>query len=53
MAKFKCKHSGNVFSFEQEQDIKGLREHPDYEEVIEEIKVEKPVSKKTAPKSEE
>lgn len=52
MAKFKCKQSGNVFSFDQEQDIKGLREHPDYEEVIEEVKVEKP-AKKTVVKSEE
>ena len=36
MAKFRCKQSGNVFVFESEHDIKGLRKHPEYEEVIEE-----------------
>lgn len=35
MAKFKCKQSGNVFVFESEHDIKGLRVHPEYEEVFE------------------
>lgn len=52
MAKFREIASGNIFEFEQEQDIKGLRVHPEYEEVIEESKVEKP-AKKTASKSEE
>lgn len=47
MAKFREIASGNVFEFDQEQDIKGLRSHPEYEEVIEEVKVEKP-AKKTA-----
>ena len=37
MAKFKCKQSGNIFVFESEHDIKGLRKHPEYEEVIEEL----------------
>lgn len=35
MAKFKCIHSGNVFVFESEYDIQGLRKHPDYTEVVE------------------
>lgn len=48
MAKFKCKQSGNVFEFEQEQDIKGLRSHPEYEEVIEEVEVKEKPAKKTA-----
>lgn len=38
MAKFRCKQSGNMFVFESEYDIKGLRKHPEYEEVIEETK---------------
>ena len=34
--KFKCKQSGNVFEFSNEHDIKTMRTHPEYEEVIEE-----------------
>jgi hypothetical protein len=42
MAKFKCKHTGNVYEFLSEQDIETLREHDEYieleEEEIEEVK---------------
>lgn len=37
MAKFRDKTTGNVFVFELEHDIKSLRDHPDYEEVVDEI----------------
>ena len=32
--KFKCKQSGNVFEFFTEHDIKTMRTHPEYEEVV-------------------
>lgn len=31
--KFKCKHTGNVFEFFHDHDIKTMREHSEYEEV--------------------
>lgn len=34
MVKFRCKRSGNCVSFTNENDIKGLRSHEGYEEVI-------------------
>jgi len=34
MAKFKCNHSGNVFEFTNEHDIKTMRTHNEYTEVI-------------------
>lgn len=34
MAKFKCKYSGNVVEFSLEHDIKAMRVHPDYAEVV-------------------
>lgn len=36
MAKFKCKHTGNVYEFLSPQDIETLREHDEYEEMVEE-----------------
>ncbi len=36
MAKFKCKQSGNIFEFNNEHDIKTMRAHPSYVEVVEE-----------------
>lgn len=36
-ARFKCKQSGNVFEFTVEHDIKTMRTHPEYEEVVEEV----------------
>ena len=36
MAKFKCKLSGNVYEFVNDFDIKDMRDHPQYEEVLEE-----------------
>lgn len=35
--KFKCKQSGNVFEFFTEHDIKTMRTHPEYEEIVEEV----------------
>lgn len=34
--KFKCLLSGNTFEFSNPFDIEDMREHPQYEEVIEE-----------------
>lgn len=34
--KFKCRLSGNVFEFEQEYDIRDMREHPQYTEIEDE-----------------
>lgn len=33
--KFRCRLSGNVFEFENEYDIKDMRDHPQYDEVKE------------------
>ena len=38
MAKFKCKLSGNIFEFFNDFDIEDMREHEQYEEVLEEDK---------------
>jgi hypothetical protein len=38
MAKFKDIATGNVFVFESQHDIDSLRKHPEYIEVIEEVK---------------
>lgn len=45
MAKFKCKQSGNVFEFNLEHDIKTMRSHSGYTEVVEEVVVVKPNKK--------
>lgn len=46
MAKFKCVASGEIYSFELEHDIKSMRTHPGYEEVVEqEITEENPVKR--------
>ena len=37
MAKFKCIHTGNVFTFTTEHDIAGMRKHPEYQEVTEPV----------------
>jgi hypothetical protein len=39
MAKFKCKQSGNVFEFLQEHDIKTMRKHAEYIEIVPEVPV--------------
>lgn len=38
MAKFKDIASGTVFSFNLEHDIITMRQHPEYEEVFDEVK---------------
>ena len=35
--RFKCKQSGNVFEFFTEHDIKTMRTHPEYVEIVEEV----------------
>jgi hypothetical protein len=35
---FKCNRTGNTVSFTAEHDIKTMREHPEYTEVIETLK---------------
>ena len=34
MANFKCSHSGNIVEFLLEHDIKTMRAHPEYTEVV-------------------
>ena len=46
MAKFKCNHSGNVFEFVHEHDIKSMRTHTEYTEVREETPVKTTTTKK-------
>ena len=36
MVKFRCKHTGNVFSYTSPHDIKTMREHSEYDEIKEE-----------------
>ena len=45
-AKFKCKQSGNIFEFSTAHDIKTMREHPEYTEVVEQV--EENIEKKSA-----
>lgn len=47
MAIFKCKKTGNTVEFKQEHDVKQMREHEGYEEVV---PVEKKPVKKQEPK---
>lgn len=35
MAKFKCIHTGSVYTFTADHDIAGMRKHPEYQEVSE------------------
>lgn len=45
--KFKCVQSGNIFEFHTEHDVKTMRTHPGYVEVVEQTQQEEPV-KRTA-----
>lgn len=52
MAKFRCKASGNIIEFKNNDDIESMRKEPQYEEVVEEVAkeviekvVEKPAKK--------
>jgi hypothetical protein len=54
MALFKCKQTGNTVEFDLDHDIDAMRTHPDYEEVLEEVKpVVEIKEKKTVAKSKE
>ena len=46
--KFKCIYSGQVYEFTQEQDIKTMKEHPEYV-AVEEVEPVKP-TKRVTPK---
>ena len=46
MAKFKCNHSGNVVEFLLDHDIKTMRTHPEYTEVVAEETPVKTTTKK-------
>jgi len=46
MAKFKCNHSGNIVEFLLEHDIKTMRTHPEYTEVVAEETPVKTTTKK-------
>jgi hypothetical protein len=39
---FKCNRSGQIVTFTYEHDIKSMREHPDYTEVVEASEQDKP-----------
>lgn len=47
IVKFKCKQSGNIFEFFTEHDIKTMRTHPEYEEVVAAKEVEEQPEKKS------
>lgn len=50
MAKFKCRLTGNVFEFQHHWDIADMKQHPQYEEVIEEPTEDKKPEKKVTKK---
>ena len=50
--KFKCKSTNLVYNFENEVDIVSMKEHPDYEEVVEPIVAPK-ATKKTVKQDED
>ena len=37
MAKFKCIHTGNVFTYTVDHDIESMRKHQEYKEVTERV----------------
>lgn len=45
MVKFKCNQSGNIFEFVNDHDIKTMRAHPEYSEVVEDPEIKKPTVK--------
>ena len=47
MAKFKCKLSGTIVSFDREHDIKTMLKHPQYDLVEDKPKTESLVKEKT------
>lgn len=47
IVKFKCKQSGNIFEFFTEHDIKTMRTHPEYEEVVVVKEAEEQTEKKS------
>lgn len=52
MAKFKDNSSGTVIEFLEEHDIKAMRMHPEYTEVVEVDSIKEEVKKVGRPKKE-
>lgn len=46
MAKFKCVHSGCIYEWFDEDTLKNMREHSEYEEIEPVTPVVKPIIKK-------
>lgn len=46
--KFKCKATNLIYNFEFEADIASMKQHPDYEAVMDEPEVKEPVKKTPA-----
>lgn len=53
MAIFKCTETNNTVEFDLEHDIRTMRQHPGYVEIIEEVKPAVKPTKKTVTPSEE
>jgi hypothetical protein len=49
MAKFKCKHTGCVYEWTDEQIVTDMRKHSEYEEVVVSTPVAVEKKKKPAP----
>jgi hypothetical protein len=47
MAKFKCKHTGCVYEWTDEQIVTDMRKHSEYEEVVAVEKKKKPAPSTT------
>ena len=42
--KFKCLHTGDVYIYENAHDIEHMKNHPEYEAIIEQAEAPKPVT---------
>jgi len=52
---FKCNHTGQIYAFVTEHDIRTMREHPEYTEIKATVvtQTEEPVKKVGRPKKEQ
>lgn len=50
MVKFKCLLTNHFYEFEATVDVEAMRQHPEYEEVAEEVKTEQVAKKSTEKK---
>jgi len=51
--RFKCTQTENIYCFEHEHDIKAMRKHPDYVELVEQEEPKKPVGRPPKKEAEE